>query len=216
MRRLRSTTTFQGARYEVFAAAMCCRAGLSIEWIHADASSKSPEFLARFEQTGEEFVVETKSMHRVGVLHSTTGSGTDDPERGTRAGRLFEEALGQGANWGKPLLIFLDVNLPAAQWRGPKEEQYGESIRAKWAERVRLGIERADSASVLMTNIGWYFHGREEAPPGGTTSLILPAARGQISEALMTRLMRSAQESGTVPDEEARRAQVRKAYPEFR
>ncbi len=60
IKRLGQREQFQGARYEIAAAAIIVRAGYRIAWL-ADTSRKLPEFIARHDGSDVEIAVEAKS-----------------------------------------------------------------------------------------------------------------------------------------------------------
>ena len=69
VRRLKHSDQFQGARYELFAAATALRAGFDLHFEdESDGRSKHPEFIATHIATGQKVAIEAKSRHRDGVL----------------------------------------------------------------------------------------------------------------------------------------------------
>jgi len=108
--RLKKHDQFQGARYELFAAATCIRAGFSIEYEEeSDPRIKHPEFVGAHKDTGQKISVEAKSRHRPGVL-GFPGQKIQDEEVKAGVGRLFKEALEKPVK--HPYVIFIDLNLP--------------------------------------------------------------------------------------------------------
>jgi hypothetical protein len=109
MERLRKTSEFQGARFEVATAAIAIRAGCDVEHI-TDVNIRSPEFIATDRLNGARFCVEAKARHRKGVLHQ---SGHADMSRAARADvdRLISEALQKDCR-GLPYIVLVDVNAP--------------------------------------------------------------------------------------------------------
>lgn len=108
VRRLKVGTQFYGARHELFAAAVCIRAGFDIE--HEDESDKErkhTEFIAVHERTGQRIQVEAK--HRE---PTQTGRGQADAEDliAFKMNRLLRNAL------KKPLLhpyvLFVELSIP--------------------------------------------------------------------------------------------------------
>jgi len=111
IRRLKIKDQFQGARYELFVAATCIRAGYDIAHENEkDRSKKHPEFIATHKETGQKIAVEAKSKHRKGVL-GQSGVRKAEGEVRIRAGGLINNAIQKETCY--PLVIFVDVNLPS-------------------------------------------------------------------------------------------------------
>ena len=215
MRRLRGVRSFQGARYELLVAALFCRAGFEIEWIAPHASRKTPEFRVTLRSTGESFVVEAKSIHRPEVLHGSGGGAPPAMESSLHTLRQFKDALTH-AEGDLPLLVFIDMNLPAKSWPSSQERQAMMGIEHELAARAELGIASEDCSAVFLTNHGWYYRGEEEAAFGGTVTMPIERAKRPVSGAALERLLVASQESGQIPDEEEYQEFVRQQFPEFR
>jgi hypothetical protein len=112
--RLRDADQFQGARYELFVAATCCKAGMDLDYEdETDKSTKHPEFRARDRVTGEEVFVEAKSRRWSGFSTDPTADANKLAEgsyvrRAVR--RLLKRALDKPVTG--PYAVFLDLNLP--------------------------------------------------------------------------------------------------------
>lgn len=110
--RLKDRSHFQGARYELFAAATLIRAGFSITYEdEQDGSRRHPEFIATHRGLGETVAVEAKSRHRRGVLGQPAPikqAGPGDLKAGVR--NLLLDAFGKAPE--HPYVVFVDVNLP--------------------------------------------------------------------------------------------------------
>ena len=104
--RLKFPKGYEGARYELFVAATCIKAGLRIEMEdESDGLRRHPEFIAQHVQTGARFAVEAKRRHRdVKVERAETRA--PKVELAGLLGDAFDK------NPALPYLIFLDVNLP--------------------------------------------------------------------------------------------------------
>jgi hypothetical protein len=110
--RLKKHDQFQGARYELFAAATCIRAGFSIEYEEeSDPKTKHPEFVGVHKDTGQKISVEAKSRHRPGILGFPGQKMQEEVKAGV--GRLFKEALEKPVK--HPYVIFIDLNLPPSE-----------------------------------------------------------------------------------------------------
>lgn len=110
--RLKDPSQFQGARYELFAAATLIRAGFTITHEdERDGTRRHPEFTATHRGLGETVAVEAKSRHRRGVLGQPAPVGQTSPtdlKAGVRS--LLLDAFGKATD--HPYVVFLDVNLP--------------------------------------------------------------------------------------------------------
>jgi hypothetical protein len=100
--RIRHIKLYQGARYELFAAASLLRAGFRIEFEDESDSTRSHcEFTATHKKTGRSYSVEAKSRHR------------DEKAAGTPQARMYkilQQALRKHADYER--IVFVDVNLP--------------------------------------------------------------------------------------------------------
>lgn len=112
IRRLKNKDQFQGARYELFAAATCIKAGLALEFEdESDISKTHVEFVGTHRPTGQMVCVEAKSKHRKGILGYR--SGMQDEQARLRIRRLLNSALMKEHR--HPLVVFLDLNIPPDQ-----------------------------------------------------------------------------------------------------
>lgn len=118
VKRLGDREQFQGARYELAAAAILIRAGYKIEWL-VETSRKLPEFVARRDNSDVEIVVEAKSRLRPGLL-GKAGERPDGEDLKADLARLLRDALEKETD-GRPFLVFLDMNLPPGQERSLEE-----------------------------------------------------------------------------------------------
>jgi hypothetical protein len=107
LERLRKNDGFQGARYEVYVAAIMLVSGYKIEWI-PHSSETHVEFIATHPD-GRKFAVEAKSKHRLGVLKA---GATDAPEAPFRIDFQSNIVAGIRKNPELPLLLFAEVNVP--------------------------------------------------------------------------------------------------------
>ncbi len=106
VKRMRRPDLFEGARYELFVAAACIRAGFRVEHEdESDRSRKHPEFIAVDVQSGVRLAVEGKRRHRSVERERTA---TRPPK--ADIGRLFGSAIGKRPQL--PYIVFIDVNLP--------------------------------------------------------------------------------------------------------
>ncbi|MBP7674979.1 MAG: SEC-C domain-containing protein [Thermoanaerobaculia bacterium] len=109
LERLRLSEHFQGTRQELFAAAVCVRAGFRLSYENEkDGTRRHPEFVALDRDTGVTLTVEAKSRRRPGVM-GHPGEATSGQLRAD-VRRLLSEAVEQQR--ALPHVIFIDLNLP--------------------------------------------------------------------------------------------------------
>ena len=140
--RLRNYDNFEGARYEVFVAAMLIRAGFEIEFENEDDRSTSHcEFTATFTKTGRKFSVEAK--HRAGAR--------------LRMGHLLIGALAKHATHNR--IVFVDVNLPDDGGMAEGPDNMNSAIRKLRAFEGKIINGRPLPSSYLIaTNTPWQYH----------------------------------------------------------
>src|SRR5437773_2537569 len=128
--RLGHRTEFQGARYELAAAAAFVRAGFRLEFVE-ERSAKAPEFVAINRSSGEKVAaVEAKSPRRVGVLHEEPREGLPPDEVRAKVGRLLHDAFEQLGNVDCPALAFVDLNLPLSPGVPTREKPWFRDLDA--------------------------------------------------------------------------------------
>jgi hypothetical protein len=171
LKRLGQRDQFQGARYELTAAAIVVRAGYRIEWL-TDTSRKLPEFIARRDGSKVEIAVEAKSRPRAGLL-GRSGERPDEETVKADLSRLHRDALEKQAD-GRPFVVFLDLNLPPQQ--DNTFEEWLEALHeGAFAWRGESSAENPDPFSaVVLTNFSWHWHGEEVIEGGGQRWLVLP------------------------------------------
>lgn len=110
--RLLDSTRFQGARHELYVAALCVAAGFELQFEDESDSSKThPEFIGTDKFSSTQIAVEAKSRHRRGVKGFKNGK---DEIPGATVGirSLVTDAFKKVTDL--PLYVFVDVNLPPA------------------------------------------------------------------------------------------------------
>ena len=114
--RLLDVGKFQGARHELWTAALFITANFEIEFEdETDNSRNHPEFVATDRESGTKIAVEAKSRHRRGVKGYSGGAfKTPGEEVGVRD--LLVDAYQKASEL--PLYVIIDVNLP------PQSEEY--------------------------------------------------------------------------------------------
>jgi len=167
MNRLRNARQFQGARYEIAAAAIFARLGYDIEWQEdrVPRGSVHCEFFATHPSNGLSIAVEAKSRHRAGILHEPGVPVEANLLRGD-VRRLIREAETQ-APGDRPYFIFVDLNSPVTQdasvidstWR----PQIMENLRTRYTQGTTIPF-----TATYVTNFSYHYDvgrisGRNEA-----------------------------------------------------
>lgn len=168
LNRLKNKTQFQGAKYEIAAAATVCRAGFVIKWL-PDDGTKHGEFTGKHKVTGFEAVFEAKSHHRGGVL------GKDGEFNGeiakTKITDHVREAIDQTNDSGLPLIVFDDLNLPLTAGVPTNEKTWFKEIDGQLKKYGFMEKEEYKKCKTLViTNFSWHFH--YDVPPDDNEQLI--------------------------------------------
>jgi hypothetical protein len=163
--RLKHKDQFQGARYELFAAATCIRAGYKIEFEdESDKTKRHPEFIATHTETQQIVAVEAKSRHPPGYL-GFPGEQQSVVKAGVK--RLLADALAKVTAY--PFVIFVDLNLP------PSPEQLFEK---PWYEELKKTVDQIGKPAeegkdlfnlILFTNHPHHFATETESDPAKDT-----------------------------------------------
>jgi hypothetical protein len=170
IKRLGQREQFQGARYEIAVAAIFVRSGYKIEWL-TDTSRKLPEFIARRDGSDIEIAVEAKSRPRPGLLGQAGERPNEESVKADLA-RLHRDALEKETD-GRPLVVFLDMNLPPGQDKA-FDEWVPTLHKDVLAWRGESSAENPDPyGAVILTNFSWHWHGEEDAG-AGERFIVLP------------------------------------------
>ena len=138
--RLLDPARFQGARHELYVAALCVAAGFELQFEdESDGSKTHPEFVGTDKFTKTQIAVEAKSRHRKGVK-GFAGGKYETPGATVGIRSLVTDAFKKVTDL--PLYVFVDVNLPP----GPEAE------RKRWLAEIEqtmsdLGQEGYDDPS---------------------------------------------------------------------
>jgi hypothetical protein len=200
IRRLKHPGQFQSARYELFAAATCIRAGFEITYEdETDITRKHPEFIARHKDGGQEISVEAKSRHRSGVL-GQPGELTTDNETTAGVRRLLVQAFEKPTT--RPYIIFVDINLPPTPEPIPEKAWFDEIVKTvnRTVRRSDDGLE--DFSMIIFTNHPDHYGADDEAVPKRDTLSVFskgPRIPMQQPEVLMT-LHKAALQYGNIPN----------------
>jgi hypothetical protein len=130
--RLTHKDQFQGARFELCAAASMVVAGFNINYEdESDTTRKHAEFIAT--RNSLSIAVEAKSRHRQGVLgFGRTG---DTPIEKINAEGLIRDALSKQPD--APYIVFIDVNMP-----GMSQEELSE---ARWLDELSRTVRTLEA-----------------------------------------------------------------------
>lgn len=179
--RLKDKKQFQGARYELFVAATCIKAGFDIDYEdETDVSKKHPEFKAVHRYTGQVISVEAKSRHRHGVLDYYDQNQTQNGNNKANIGKLLNAALQKPTDY--PYVIFIDLNLPPYPGNIPE---------SPWFEEIQKTIdfvcgekqEKPDKFNLLiLTNHPQHYGNDFESAPKNNTLMVLPEKSRNIAD----------------------------------
>lgn len=172
IKRLKGTTSFQGAKYEIAVASFFARAGFNIEWIE-EKSSKHCEFIATHSTTNEKIAVEAKSRHRQGVLNQD-GRVKPLEEIKTGISGHFNQALEQAPE-GMPFIAFLDLNLPLEVTDRPTQEvSWFQELKRTMGKLGTPSSEKPDDFNALfVTNFSWHYKGLDIAKEKGRYAAVM-------------------------------------------
>lgn len=167
VQRLKNKDQFQGARYEVFAAAAFIRAGFDVRLEdETDSETSHCEFVASYKETGANYSVEAKSRHREGYL-GKRGRPRLLEEIKADVYALLQRSLRKRADHER--IVFIDVNVP------PED---GGPFETDWFKRVADQLRRLEEtqgdkpyppAFVFFTNHPYHYVGNDRPEPGRTT-----------------------------------------------
>jgi hypothetical protein len=109
-KRLLVNCEFQGARYELWVAAICITAGFDLDFENeTDSSTGHTEFIATDRYSSAKIAVEAKSRHRRGV-HGFAGGADVKPGNKVDIRDIVLDGYQKPSAF--PLYLFVDVNLP--------------------------------------------------------------------------------------------------------
>jgi hypothetical protein len=202
--RLRRHRSFQGARYEIAAAAIMARAGFELEFLDdAEVVERHCEFIATHKASQQQVAVEAKSRVRPGALNERGEFAYDGDRRGLL--RLVRDACKQGRP-NVPLAVFLDVNVPPSPGVQPAHWQWLRDVHQAAADLERAARshgDRGEPYSVLVsTNFGFHFEPEDgkASPPEG--ALLVPrSAATPLQRELVEVIGQSVAAYGRVPRE---------------
>lgn len=170
--RLKHKDQFQGARYELFVASTCIKAGFEIEYEdEKDRSKTHVEFIATHQNTRQKVCVEAKSRHREGIL-GVPGDPKNEDDFRIRIGGLLNDALQKEHH--HPLIIFIDLNVPPNIAKKIFEKTQPSSEIRKIIAKINKEYGKSDIFNLIVfTNHPYHYGGVDEPyPPINTCAIV--------------------------------------------
>ncbi len=150
--RLRKSSQFQGAYYELIVANCLIRAGFKLELEdEADESQKHCEFSAVSPDTGKTYWVEAKMRSVAGVLGKTSADASKGSDPTSQISKHVREALKKPADGER--LIFIDVN--AEPLTSAEEPAWSARAYERLADRER-DLKDGQQAYVFVTTFPYH------------------------------------------------------------
>jgi hypothetical protein len=202
--RLRLKKSFQATKYEIAVAAILTRAGFQIEFLDpSKQTGKHCEFLARHPRHPVAIHVEVKSRVRDGIYHQPGEFHYQGDLKGLL--KLVSKARKQGgASPQDPLLIFVDVNVPATPDTPPQEKAWITDMN-KVFDRVQNQEPSSDAATwsaVVATNFAMHLGDDEHRSPPVEAGMVWSSStRAPIPEHLRSAIMNEVLHYGRIPQE---------------
>jgi len=199
VQRLKNKDQFQGARYELFVAATCIKAGFELQYEdEKDRNRTHVEFIGTHKITGQKVCVEAKSRHRKGVLGQPGDIDTENKIK-IRIGGLLNDALKKEHHC--PLVVFIDLNIPPNK----AINFYGKPLSGEFKkiiDYIDKTYGQIDKFNLLVfTNFPHHYGGENEPAPPTNVSGILPT-KAEIPikyPNVLLDLYNSARDYGKVP-----------------
>lgn len=196
LNRLKNADQFHGARYELFVSAILIRAGCNLEFEDdTDYSRKHPELIASHRDSSERVAVEAKTRSRSGVLGQPGSRGTSG-EAKLGFHRKLNEATRKSTTL--PLVIFVDLNLPAHS--DDESQALAEQVIA---EALRVAAEHGGAwpfALAIATNLPNHYASFGEMPGERFACVLNPATAAKpLNPSFVHALMDSIRQYGTIP-----------------
>lgn len=194
--RLKHPREFQGAWFEVAAAATILRSGCDIKWI-TDKSKRNCEFIATHRSTNINFGVEAKSKRRPGIFN----------ESGTRSSKLvncsslIESGLGQAPS-EIPFILFVDLNVPFIPVPALDKPVMSETMRI--IENLDLAsVENPDKFSLLITTSFGFHYGDINKPalPPEHCDVLPKHTKCPLALPVLNDITKSLKRYGLIPEE---------------
>lgn len=172
IKRLKNKDQFQGARYELFVAATCIKAGFDIQYEdEKDRNRTHVEFIGTHKTTGQKVCVEAKSRHRKGVL-GQFGKKVDENQIRVRIGGLLNDAINKDHE--HPLAVFIDLNIPPSKASEVYQQPISDDFK-KIIGYIDKTYGQADEFNLLVfTNFPHHYSEKDEPAPPTNVAGILP------------------------------------------
>ena len=183
LNRLRHSDQFSAARYELFVAAACIRAGFELTYEdEGDRSRRHVEFLAIHKTSAQKVLVEAKQS--MAAKHNY--------------GKLINDAVGKAGS--HPLVVFVDFNKSPELARSFLVE--GNPKIHQMLSRINRSLNGQDLFNLLVFTNHPYQHATEEEPYPERKSLVIKAKNPLLipkDRMLVTRLTRAVMQYGNIP-----------------
>ena len=193
--RLRHRDQFAGARYELFAAATCVRAGMTVRHEdERDRSRRHVEFIATDKSIGVEVAVEAKQRQRASGRPAVPGAARPSVTS------LVNNALAKRP--GVPMVVFVDADMdppPAGdtRWVGRMER----AVRQEMARVEANARGPLEANMVVVTSIAYWRAGSSPAP----LTMFYPHIPSQtlfpVSDAVLYKLCEAATKHRHIPND---------------
>lgn len=184
--RLKHHDQFAAARYELYVAATCIRAGFDIEFENEkDRSSRHVEFVAKHKITGQAIFFEAKRSHS--SRHNY--------------GKLINDALGKAGEL--PLIIFVDIN-KSPDIASRYLIRNNPRLNLMLTDRIKLTPERKDIYNLIVFTNHPYQFATIESPKPEPKILIVESDNPQNEindKKVVDKLRKAIQQYGNIPKE---------------
>jgi len=199
--RLSKKLRFQGARYELAAAAIIMRSGFDVRFLDkTETSVKHCEFIATHRTKEIQVGVEAKSRKRPGSIHEPGSFSLSKDARGLE--NLIRQAKEQRPS-DLPFLIFVDLNMPTSSGLRIEDRPW---FRDFTIALDRINVASAESpdpySALILTNFSFHYGPVDEAVPRPESALIIPKYPCQPLDSHLLEVLRGTLDRyGFIPDE---------------
>jgi hypothetical protein len=199
--RLRSKELFQGARFELCAAALLFRHDFDVQFLADNAKDgRHCEFIAIDCLAGVRLGVEAKSRKRPGAVHEP---GEFELKRDARGLEAFIRKASKQKPDGLPFVILVDINLPASPQVGPLEKPWLKDAQSALGLIGEPTSTRRDAFNaVLLTNYCYHWGDKGEPMPRAEFGVVISGApESPMDQRTLNRVIAAVQAYGTIPAE---------------
>jgi len=202
IKRLKQTSEFQSARYELFVASTMVRAGCEINYENEhDNRTKHTEFIAKQGINNQIYCVEAKSRRRDGVL-GHKGVESDFKSDLNAYSRFISNAIEK--NPKHPLLIFIDLNMPSEETRTIFELMPPYNPLTEIIDHIKKNDKGEDEFYLLVfTNTPHYYRNAEitSLPKGHFIVQSTNPKQMPLDSSMFLGLSESLDQYGNIPHE---------------